>query len=336
MTPSESQSVEHPESGGEPFAEDLTVAVIGARRVRQGTGPFLALQAARAGAQVTGVLGTRPTSARKAVEGLMEHGLRPAAYVDHEQMLEELRPDVVIVASPLGTHRAWLQAALDVESHVYCEKPLVAAPAAVALDFLERFAAANLVIAENCQWPEVLPAFRALHPKVDLEQITRFRMLMAPPMRGLARWHEVLSHPLSLIQEAVPGPADLEDIVFHEPSPDVIDTRLSFTYRTLDRAIQCEIMLEDMERFPRPAEFAFDDHLCRRVVREDNYAISFVDGHGNPPVPSPDPQEASLRRFLREVLACRTTMTAPLDEALVRRQFLLEHLLETYREFVSP
>lgn len=336
MAPSESQSVEHPESGGGSFAEDLTVAVIGARRVRQGTGPYLALQAARAGAQVAGVLGTRATTARKAVDWLAEQGLETTAYVDHERMLDELQPDLLIIASPLGTHRAWLQAALDSETHVYCEKPLVSAPAAVALDFLERFAAANLLIAENCQWPEVLPTYRKLHPDFDLSTATRFRMLMAPPMRGLARWHEVLSHPLSLIQEAAPGPADLEDIVFHEPSPDVIDTRLSFTYRTLDRAVACEIMLEDMERFPRPAEFAFDDHLCRRVVREEDYAISFVDGRGNPPVPCPDPQESALRRFLHRVLANRTDMAAPLDESLVRRQFLLEHLLETYRESVRP
>lgn len=336
MAPSESQSVEHPESGEGPFAEDLSVVVIGARRVRQGTGPFLALQAAKAGAQVKGILGTRATSARKAVEWLEERGLRTTAYIDYERMLEEVRPDVVIVASPLGTHRAWLHAALEVEAHVYCEKPMVSAPAAVALDLLERYAASNLLLAENCQWPAVLPAFRALHPDFDLEKATQFRMLMAPPMRGLARWHEVLSHPLSLIQEVVPGPADLDDIVYHEPSPDAIDTRVSFTYRTLDRALRCEIVLEDMERFPRPAEFAFDDHLCRRVVQEEDYAISFVDGHGNPGVGIPDPMESTLRGFLRRVQQCRTTMTAPLDEAVVRRQFLLEQLLETYRESVRP
>ncbi|MHC4379571.1 MAG: Gfo/Idh/MocA family oxidoreductase [Planctomycetota bacterium] len=335
MAQTESPFVQHPESDDEPFAGDLTVAVIGARRVRQGTGPYLALQADRAGAKVAGVLGTRPTSVRKAVEWLSEHGLRPAAFVDHETMLEELRPDVVIVASPLGTHRAWIHAALDVEAHVYCEKPLIAAPAAVASDALERSAAANLVLAENCQWPYVLPAFTALHPDVDLGAATRFRMLMAPPMRGLTRWHEVLSHPLSLIQAAVPGPANLEDVVFEESSPDAVDTRLRFTYRTLDRELACEVVLEDMEQFPRPAEFAFDDALCRRVVDETDYSISFVDGSEScTPVAVLDPMEASLRAFLKRVLHARATHSAPLDEDLVRRQFLLEHLLETYRESV--
>lgn len=332
MASTESPFVQHPESDGEPFAAGLTVAVIGARRVRQGTGPFLALQAASAGAEVAGVLGTRPTSVRKAVEWLQERGLRTKPFIDHEAMLEELRPDVVIVASPLGTHRAWIHAAIDVEAHVYCEKPMIAAPAAVALETLERCAAANLVCAENCQWPYVLPAFRSLHPEVDLDRVTSFRMLMAPPMRGLARWHEVLSHPLSLIQAAVPGPADLDDVVFEETSPDAIDSRVRFTYRTLDRELACEVVLEDMEVYPRPVEFAFDDALCRRVVDEADYGISFVDGsEGCAPVPSPDPMESCLRAFLHRVLHARETHAAPLDEALVRRQFLLEHLLETYR-----
>lgn len=337
MAQTESPFVQEPDSDQDPFAGDLTVAVIGARRVRQGTGPYLALQAARAGAKVAGVLGTRPTSVRKAVEWLEEHGLRTAAFVDHEAMLEELRPDVVIVASPMGTHRAWIHAALEVQAHVYCEKPLIAAPAAVALEALERSAAANLVLAENCQWPFVLPAFTALHPTVDLGTVSRFRMLMAPPMRGLARWHEVLSHPLSLIQAVVPGPADLDAVVFEESSPDAVDSRLRFTYRTLDRELACEVVLEDMERYPRPAEFAFDDALCRREVDEGSYAISFVDGSEDcTPVSLPDPMEASLRAFLRRVLLARSTHSAPLDEALVRRQFLLEHLLEIYRESVRP
>ncbi|MFK5954817.1 MAG: Gfo/Idh/MocA family oxidoreductase [Planctomycetota bacterium] len=335
MSSSESQFAEHPESDGNPFASELTVAVVGARRVRQGTGPFLALQADRAGAKVAGVLGTRPTSARKAVEWLAEQGLRTAAYVDHQRMLDELHPDVVIVASPLGTHRAWLGAALDAGAHVYCEKPLIAAPAAVALDLLEQYAAANLVLAENCQWPQVMPAFRALHPHLDLESVTRFRMLMAPPMRGLARWHEVLSHPLSLIQEVMPGPADLEDVVYLESGPDAVDSRLCFTYRTMDRELACEVMLEDMECYPRPAEFAFDDALCRRMVDPSTYAISFVDGSEScTPVAIPDPMESNLRAFLKRVLQAQASHSAPLDESLVRRQFLLEHLLELYRESV--
>ncbi len=340
MASPESQSSPEPQSSQqskpviEPFASSLTVAVIGARRVRQGTGPFLALQAASAGAQVVGVLGTRAASVREAVEFLAERGLRPAAYTDREEMLEELQPDVVIIASPLGTHRAWLSAALGQRAHVYCEKPLVTAPPHVSEKLIRSFSARNLVLAENVQWPEVLPAFHALHPDVDLSEVTRFRMLMAPPMRGLARWGEVLSHPLSLIQAAVPGPAEIEDIRFTEAAPDALDSRLDFTYRTLDRVLECEVMLEDLDVYPRPAEFAFDDALCRRQVREESYTMEFVDGmEGCVPQSVGDPMENCLHAFLRRVLEAVDANKAPLDEALVRRQNLLEILLEAYRGF---
>ncbi len=331
MMPMESQSTTPPHEQPS-FAKGLSVAVVGARRVRQGTGPYLALQAAQAGAEVVGVLGTRPSTARKAVEWLAERGLRTQGFFDHEQMLEELHPDVVLIASPLGTHRAWLHTALQVRAHVYCEKPLVAASAAIAKRILEKFAASNLVLAENCQWPQVLSAFQRLHPQIDFSQAQRFRMLMAPPLRGLTRWHETLSHPLSLIQQIAPGPAELQQVQFLELSPDAADTRLRFQYVTLNRSLDCEIVLEDIGTFPRPAEFAIDDALCRRQVEGEAYSISFVDGNaGCTPVSIGDPMALSLRNFLSRVLSARQHHSAPLDEPLLRRQVLLEQLLEIYR-----
>jgi len=46
------------------------------------------------------------------------------AYGDYRRMLDEVRPDAVLVATPPGTHAAIVQAALERNSHVYCEKPL--------------------------------------------------------------------------------------------------------------------------------------------------------------------------------------------------------------------
>ena len=334
MTLPESQFPEVPRLIPEPFASALTVAVIGARRVRQGTGPFLALQAAAAGAQVLGVLGTRPASALLAAEYLMEFGLRPTPYTDYEEMLIELQPDVVIIASPLGSHRAWLAAALAQGAHVYCEKPLTTAAPAASEKIIRAYAAHNLVLAENCQWPQVLPAFSRLHPQADLSTATSFRMLLTPPQRGLARWGEVLSHPLSLIQAAAPGPAQLHNIRFTESGPDAVDSRLSFLYRTLDRELACEVMLEDLDVYPRPAEFAFDEALCRRKVREADYRMEFVDGKDGCVAQSVgDPMENCLHAFLRRVLEAQQAHTAPMEESLLRRQYLLESLLEVYRGF---
>jgi len=305
--------------------------------VRAGTGPFLALQAARAGAQVEAVLGTRPGSVREAAEWLAERGLRVRPYTDYRELFEDVQPEVLIIASPLGTHRPWLQAGLDVGAHVYCEKPLITAPAETAHAMARAYAAAELVLAENCQWPHVLPAFRALHPDVDPAQATRFRMLLAPPERGLARWQESLSHPLSLLQEIAPGPAELSDVRFQEAGSDAPDARLHFTWKTLDRTLDCEVVLEDLDTWPRPAEFALDDALCRRRIRAEDYAMRVQSGEDPPrSVALPDPMEASLRAFLARVDVVRRGGTAPLDEALVRRQALLERLLEVYRRHARP
>ena len=46
------------------------------------------------------------------------------AYSDYRRLLDEVRPDAVLVATPPGTHAAIVQAALERNIHVYCEKPL--------------------------------------------------------------------------------------------------------------------------------------------------------------------------------------------------------------------
>src|SRR5919108_5943507 len=46
------------------------------------------------------------------------------AYTDYRRLLDEERPDAVLIATPPGTHGAIVQAALERDIHVYCEKPL--------------------------------------------------------------------------------------------------------------------------------------------------------------------------------------------------------------------
>jgi hypothetical protein len=315
---------------------ELRVAVVGARRARNGTGPFLARQAARLGAQLVAVVGTRPESARVAAEELAGDGLRVTAFTEAEDLFTEAAPDVVLIASPATTHRPWLRAALEAHAHVLCEKPLAAGAAAETAGLAQEFAAAGLVLAENCQWPFTLPAFRELHPGFDFGRAKSFRMLMAPPQRGLERWSEVLSHPLSLLQTVAPGPAELSAIRFGESSADASDARLDFRYATRERRWDCEVVVEDIGRTPRPAENAFDEALCRRRVSAKDYRIRF-----EAEVPEPgkrahavhvgDPMEACLGDFLARVVRARRRLAAPVDEALVRRQALLGTLLDAWR-----
>ena len=54
-----------------------------------------------------------------------EYGV-PAAYTDIESMLENQRPDYVVVASPVKYHAEQTIAAFEAGAHVLCEKPLCA------------------------------------------------------------------------------------------------------------------------------------------------------------------------------------------------------------------
>src|SRR4051812_36446895 len=48
----------------------------------------------------------------------------PVASTDWRRTLQELRPDIVAVATPGGTHGEMAFAALDLGCHVYLDKPL--------------------------------------------------------------------------------------------------------------------------------------------------------------------------------------------------------------------
>jgi len=52
-----------------------------------------------------------------------EYGVR-AVYTDYEQMLVDVRPDLVSVTTPPNLHNPMVMAALQVGAHVLCEKPM--------------------------------------------------------------------------------------------------------------------------------------------------------------------------------------------------------------------
>jgi len=319
-------------------ADGLRIAVVGARRVRNGTGPFLAREAKALGGKVVSVLGTRPSSTEQACQELSELGMNPEPFTHFTQMFECTRPDVLLVASPAGTHRPWLEAAAEAGLHVLCEKPLLALFDESGKELIYRFAADGKVLAENCQWPFTFDSFRKLHPGFDPRTATQFRMLLAPSDRGRTRWLETLSHPLSLLQHVFQGPAEIDQIRYEEASPSAPDSRLHFRFTVFQHEVDCEVVLEDTEKLPRPAEFAFGDRVCRRRIEAPNYKFYFDSGFvpvetGETParkVSAEDPLSLRIKDFFERVAAARTTGNAPVEESFFRRQQLLDKLLGAY------
>jgi predicted dehydrogenase len=267
--------------------------VIGARRVRQGLGPFVARHLVELGASVPCFLATRAESLPETARALGARG-----YTELGRMLADEKLDALAILSPSETHERYLAAALDAGLHVLCEKPLVwggAGLAARARALEQAFRAAGLGLRECCQWPHTLPAYRALHP--DAGPVRSFAMRLSPASHEpRAMLGDSLPHPLSLLQALAPGPAEIGEIRFEALGPGSL--RLACEWRTVGARVAVEIALVTRERPPREAAYAVNGRWAERRIRPDDYAFSFADGARE--VPVPDPLRALLADFVKE------------------------------------
>jgi predicted dehydrogenase len=256
------------------------VGVIGARRTRQGLGPFVVRDLVTAGAHVPCFLVTSERSLAPARVELERHArVSPRGYTDPERMLESESLDALAILSPSDSHEAHLWRALERGLPVLCDKPLVwggdqlaQRAGAVVAEFAKR----GLLLYENCQWPFTLAAFERLHPGSLAAPPSRFRMELQPASQGVDALADSLPHPLSLLQALVPGAAPaIEDFTAARPAGSTPLT-LRFRYRSGDRSCAVEVALVDSDRLPRHAAYAIDGRLARRVVAPETYQLSFA------------------------------------------------------------
>ena len=285
----------------------MRVAVIGARRRRQGLGPFVARGLAAAGAEVVACVGTSAETVALAREDLRQlAGLDVAGYTDADQLLAAERLDALAILSPAGTHLPWLERALDAGLHALCEKPLVwERPDALdqARRLVPAFAERGLVLRENCQWPYTLPAFDALHPGLrEAGPPSRFSMRLAPASPGPTMIGDALPHAISLLQELAPAAeARLTDIRYSSHAADAEELELAFSWQADHGPVAAEVALRLGPSQPREAGFGVDGHGARRLIRQADYAQFFADGARL--VDVPDPLPLLLADF---VSACRS------------------------------
>jgi predicted dehydrogenase len=294
------------------------IALIGARRVRQGLGPYVARHLVELGAEVPCFLGTRPESVAES-----ERALGARGYLDLSELIAKEKPDALAILSPSETHERYLEAALAAGLPVLCDKPLLwngPGLAARAARLVERFAAAGLLLRENCQWPYTLPAYHALHP--DVGPLASFAMRLSPSSQAPRQMlGDALPHPFSLLQ-ALTGaaPARATEIELAAWPGEV---RLRFAYRFASSRLPCEITLRSSDRLPREAAYAVNGRWAERRIRPSDYSFRFGDGERE--VPAPDP----LREMLRDSLAAlRAPGAPPADPAIPARMALLEQILE--------
>lgn len=312
------------------------IGLIGARRVRQGLGPFVARHLSELGAEVACVLGTTPESAARARDDLRADGIDAHAWHDLDAMLEAERLDALAILSPPETHARYLRAALAAGLHVLCEKPLVwggAAPAAEADELVRGFEAAGLGLVENCQWPCTLDAYAALHPDALEAPVRRFEMRLSPASEGERMLVDSLSHPLSLLQALAPDPGgSLGSVGFEAPGPGALTVR--FDWCTAGGRAACEVRLVRSESVPREAGYGVNGRWAERLVRKSDYSMLFADGDRT--VDLPDPLRVLLSGFvggLERPASRASEKSGP--AALIQRMRMLDSMIEAYRRAIA-
>jgi len=306
----------------------LTVGVVGAGRSRVGTGPFLAAACERAGLRVAAIAGRDHARTQTLAQRFATEFGHPVAVHDSALALAQSGLDALVIATPPEHHLEGLQAAAAARLHCLCEKPLVAPDHFDAgLAAVAAIAASGRTLAENCQWPHVLPAFDALFPGVRKKPARSLQMRLSPAWPGRDMLLDSLSHVLSLAQAALPDDAAprLRRARLDDPQLQRDHNVLRFDLGWQRSELTVELQLAVCREQPRPAWFAIDGHRVDRHIGT-GYEIALTAGDRQVAVPDP------LVALVEEVAA---QWREPQAGWARRRRDLIEQRLWLYRELLD-
>lgn len=298
------------------------VGILGARRHRQGLGPFVARWLREAGAEVPCFACTSQETVDAAGADLQRlAGVTAKGWVDGAAMLREETLDAVAILTPPRTHRIWLERALEAGLDVLCEKPFLWGAdddLAAAQGLVDRFEAAGLMLLENAQWPATLPSFDALHPGVRDQPVSRFAMRMAPASAGAEMIGDALPHPLSVLQALAPSETvSVEGCRFSTHDAAATELSMAFRYLADGRPIDVMVELSASPEQPREASLAIDGHWAHRLIRLSDYGQFFASGARV--VDVPDPLGLHLAGFVEALRAERPRVSA-LENIKIRQR----------------
>ena len=111
-----------------------------------------------------------------------------AAYADLAELLDQGRPDVVVVATPPDSHRDLCVQALRGGAHVICEKPFVET-VAQADDVIAAATEAGRWVAVNHQYREK-PVFQAVKDRIGAPDIGEIAFCQITQLMDLTPWDE--------------------------------------------------------------------------------------------------------------------------------------------------
>jgi hypothetical protein len=271
-------------------SERLRLGIVGAGRSRQGLGPYYAVHAEAAGAEVVAIAGRTPDRTTATAQVLAERLGHPVRACEDVAALLGLDLDALIIASPPETHLDALRGALSAGVPVLCEKPLVTLQEhPLVPELMAEFRERGLLVMESCQWPLLLPALGRLYPDQDFQRPRQVAMRLSPVSTGSAMMQDALPHFLSVLGALVAIDADTR-IAAQEfrgwgRVADGLDLRLEL--RRKEILLSAELLLRQCPQQPRPAWIEVDGARMERQIRLPDYQISLVAGARNVSVDDP-------------------------------------------------
>lgn len=315
------------------------VAIIGARRKRQGTGEYIAREFARCGCDVRAIVGTTEATIELARRALHQrYGIDCVGFTSLAALLQSEPVDIVAVCSPAEAHLPQLEMAVQAGCHVFSEKPLwwsdqltrCENPAREVREptqrLLEQFLKQRRYLALNTQWPFTLEAFRQLHPQARIGDglIERFSMWLSPTSSGLNMVVDSAPHLLSMLQ-ALAGPGVLEQVHVRYHNIPELGTRsgleLNCVYTHKRGTAQVQFKLARCPQPPRPAGYSVNGFGVQRHVDLPGYLLSFV-SNGNT-VPVRDPLAAAVEGFVQAIDSGRAPDKTSVVDGMVQLQQLV-------------
>jgi hypothetical protein len=162
----------------------MNISIIGAARKRNGIGQYIAKFFNYHGARVTSVLGTSQETSQDAARTLGKYGIESTPYTDFKRMIDQERPDAVVIASPSMTHYEYLAKSADSGLHIFCEKPFVWPGHTDTTEkvekILKKVKEKKLILAMNSQWPFALSFYQRICGEIEMNPSNRFVIQMSP------------------------------------------------------------------------------------------------------------------------------------------------------------
>jgi len=284
--------------------EAKRVIVVGGRRKRQGTGPFVTRAFAKAGANICGIVGTSRQTVELARQELKDRfDIRCQGYESLDQAVKAEKPEILAVCTPSDVHLEILEKTAAFGIHCLCEKPLWwenSHPNRLekTSSLLNTFRKNQYYLQTITQWPYTLDYFFKLFPGEKNEPVRKFEMELSPRDEKKDMIPDSVPHLLSMLYALV-GYGRVESpgvrILNHEKR----HWEISFIYRTPQTRVETALHLIPVEKPPRPAAFAINGKKVHRKIRSPGYSFYF-EANGNS-LSIPDPLDLLVVSFLEKV-----------------------------------